>query len=139
MSLNGRSEEAAIRQLQAATMPYEAEQQVLGAVMLDNSVLPRLLARLKPADFSKSAHVLIWQGISDLYERGEPVDLITLCDTLKIRGSLEAAGSESYVSEILAATPTSSHCAYYARRIFEASVRRKLMSASQSIYKQAQD
>lgn len=136
---NGTSEDAAIRALQAATMPVEAEQQVIGAAMLDNSVLPRLLARLKPADFSKAAHGHIWTAISDLAGRGEPADLLTVIDTLRLRGILDDAGGESYVSEILAATPTASHAGYYGRRVIDASIRRKTMTAGQTIYKLAQD
>ena len=79
----------------------EAEQSVLGSLLIDRDAIIHVASFLKPADFYRAAHNLIYQAVLDLYNRREPPDLITLVDELRRNDRLEDAGGESYLSELI--------------------------------------
>lgn len=111
----------------------EAEQSVLGSLLIDRDAVIRVAASLRPLDFYRRAHSLIYEAILNLYNRREPTDLITLVDELDRKGLLDDVGGETYISELIAATPTSVHVEYYARIVTRTAVRRRLIDAGSEI------
>ncbi|MDP9293028.1 MAG: hypothetical protein M3O90_01165 [Actinomycetota bacterium] len=85
----------------------EAEQSVLGAVLLSDTALPALIIdeRLQPEDFYREAHGLIYQAMLDLHTVGEPVDALTLVEHLKQSGLLERAGGRAAVDLLAGSGP----------------------------------
>jgi len=74
---------------------YEAEQSVLGAILLTKKFCSSVTEIISSQDFYREDHREIFEAIMDLYEKGEPIDLITVAEQLKVRGSLEAVGGLS--------------------------------------------
>lgn len=111
----------------------EAEQSVLGALLIDRDAIIRIASFLRASDFYRAAHTYIYEAALALYNRREPADLITLVDELVRRERLEAIGGESYIVELMAATPTSVHVEYYARIVARTAVRRRLIDAGGEI------
>lgn len=111
----------------------EAEQSVLGSLMIDRDAIIRVASYLRPTDFYRRAHALIYEAIVSLYNRREPTDLITLVDELSRNEHLDDAGGESYLAELIAATPTSVHVEYYARIVTRTALRRRLIDAGGEI------
>jgi replicative DNA helicase len=93
----------------------EAEVSVLGAVLQDPAALLKAMEVLRPADFYKEAHRKIFSACIDLFERNEPVDLVTLANELMRRKQLEEVGGTSALSALVDAVPTAANVAYHAR------------------------
>ena len=111
----------------------EAEQSVLGCMLLDKEVVPIIAEILKPEDFYREDHKVIFESIMDLFERAEPVDLITVSDQLKSRGVLQNVGGLEYLTNIAASVPTTANARHYAQIVEEKSMLRKLIKASSYI------
>ena len=111
----------------------EAEQCVLGSILLDNSALNRILDMVTPQDFYKREHQLIFTTMLDLYEKNHPIDLVTLSDALTHREELEAVGGVNYLMELAEVVPSSAHVQHYARIVKEKAVLRHLIRASNDI------
>ncbi|MBU0899425.1 replicative DNA helicase [bacterium] len=111
----------------------EAEVSVLGAMLLDKNAIIKAVEILKEDFFYKTAHGKIYNSIVDLFDKGEPVDLVTLTNSLKKNGDLEKIGGVSYLATILNAVPTSAHIENYLQIIQEKALLRKLISASTEI------
>ncbi len=111
----------------------EAEQSVLGALLIDRDAIIRIATSVKPADFYRTAHRIIYQAVLSLYNRREPTDLVTLVDELSRHERLADAGGESYLTELIAATPTSVHVEYYANIVARTATRRRLIEAGGEI------
>jgi len=111
----------------------EAEQSVLGAMMLDKDAIVTVTELIKGDDFYKEAHKEIFEAIMDLYNRDEPVDLVTLSDELRNRGTLEALGGVSYLSDLTTSGILTSNAKYYAKIVEEKALLRKLINASSEI------
>lgn len=111
----------------------EAEQSVLGSMLLDREVIPVVMEHLKSEDFYREDHKEIFDAIQELSEKGEPVDLITVADKLKSRGTLEATGGLAYLSNIASMVPTTANIKYYVEIVQEKSILRKLISTSSEI------
>ena len=107
----------------------DAEQSVLGAMLESKDAIANVVEILKPPDFYKPAHSLIYETILALNERGEAADAITVADELKRRGSLDSIGGKPYIHGLLEAYPTASSAGYYARIIEEHSLLRQLIEA----------
>jgi replicative DNA helicase len=111
----------------------DAEQSVLGAVLLDNHALNRALELLSPDDFYKEAHRRIFQAILDLYERNEAIDLVTLTETLRRRNDLEGVGGSAYLTELVNVVPTAANISYHAKIVHEKSLLRQLIRTTTDI------
>lgn len=111
----------------------EAEQSLLGGIMLDSSGLPSALEVLKGDEFYKDSHRLIFRVIQDLFEENEPVDLITVTDLLAERKQLESVGGASYVASLTGSVGSSANVAAYAKIISEKSVLRRLIQSANEI------
>jgi replicative DNA helicase len=115
--------------------PYnlEAEQAVLGSMLLDRDAIALVLEVLHPGDFYREPHTLIFTAIMELFERGEPVDIVTVVDALRDKGKLEMVGGTSYIASLAESVPTSTSAVYYSRIVEEKSVLRHLIVAGTKI------
>ncbi len=111
----------------------EAEQSVLGSILLDNNAFLRVLENIAPEDFYKREHQLIFSAMLDLFRRGEPVDLVTISDILTQKGDLDAAGGIEYLMELTETVPSSAHAPHYAKIVREKALLRQLISAANDI------
>jgi replicative DNA helicase len=115
----------------------EAETSVLGAVLLENEALNRVLEILKEDDFYREAHRRIFSAIIHLYEHSEPVDLITLSEVMKTRGDIDAVGGVEYLNSLVNSVPTAANISYYAKIIKEKAILRKLINRATEIVSQS--
>lgn len=111
----------------------EAEQSVLGGLMLDNQALDQVLDKIGSNDFYRIGHRYIFNAIVLLSNESKPFDPITISELLEIRGELEDAGGLMYLAELATVVPSVANIRAYAEIIFERSVLRKLINASQKI------
>ena len=111
----------------------EAEQSVLGSLLIDRDAIIRVASFLRPEDFYSHANELIYRAILDLYNRREPTDFVTLSDELQRRTQYDEAGGLSYLSSLLTAVPTAVHVEFYARIVERASTLRRLIDAGTEI------
>ena len=105
----------------------EAEQSVLGAMLLEKEAIVKAAKILRPEDFYREAHRTIYSAMLSLYDRGEAVDLVTLCEELRRQGSLDDVGGTSYITMLANLVPTTANVEYYARIVEEKSVLRQLI------------
>ena len=114
--------------------PYslEAEQSVLGSMIIDKDAIAAASEVLAGEDFYSDAHREIYDAMLVLYEQGKPVDLITLTETLRQRGTLEGIGA-AYITELSMAVPSTANVKYYIRIVEEKAILRRLIKASNEI------
>jgi replicative DNA helicase len=111
----------------------EAEVSVLGGVLLENEALSRVLEVMGEGDLYREAHRKIFSAMLDLYERSEPVDLITLAEALKKRDALEQVGGIEYLNSLVNSVGTAANISYYAKIVKEKSILRKLINRATEI------
>jgi len=113
----------------------EAEQSVLGAVLLSDTALPALIIdeRLHPEDFYREAHGIVFAAMLELHSGGEPVDALTLVEHLKQAGRLEDAGGRAAIDLLASSVPAVGHVRQYARIVRENAMLRRLLRASYEI------
>lgn len=108
---------------------HEAEQSVLGGMLLSKDAVADVLERLYPGDFYRPAHQSIFEVILDLYGRGEPADAVTVAAELDRRGLLTRIGGAPYLHTLIATVPTAANAGYYADIVSEKAVLRRLVEA----------
>lgn len=108
----------------------EAEKSVLGAILLENDALVKVVSILAPEDFYQPAHQKIMKRVLDMFDRNERIDLLTLSEALLKSGDLEMVGGPPYLMDLLEATPTATTVIYHARIVREKSTLRKLIAIS---------
>ncbi len=111
----------------------EAESAVLGSILIDPDAITQVADYLRPEDFYRDAHRLIYQAAIELYEEHEPADLITLTDELARRGKLDEIGGASYVSSLANLVPTSANVDYYGHIVERTAILRRLIHAAGQI------
>ncbi len=111
----------------------EAEQSVLGSMLIDKDAQLEAAELLNPADFYKDIHGQIFQAIVSLSNRGEPVDLVTVCDELEKQQLLEKVGGAAYLASMADMTPTAAHIRYYAGIVREKALLRNMIRAATNI------
>ena len=111
----------------------DAEQSVLGAVLLDPDAAGRCADLLRPEEFYREAHRRIWEAVLALSERRQAVDVITVGEELGRSGQLEATGGLSYLSDLIASVPATANAPHYARIVAEKALLRDLLRATQEI------
>jgi len=111
----------------------EAEEAVLGALLIDPDAIIRLAPILRPEDFYREKHGWIYDAILVLHERREPVDFLTVCDELERRNQLDEVGGAAFISMLVNAVPTSIHAEHYSRIVERTSIRRRLLEAAGEI------
>ena len=120
----------------AAPVPpqnLDAEESVLGAMMLSPGAIGAVSEILDAGDFYRESHAKIYRAALSLYARGEPVDAITLVDALEERGELEDAGGRIRIHELAALVPAAANAAHYARIVREMATLRGLIRTGQEI------
>jgi replicative DNA helicase len=121
---------------QTAPVPpqnLEAEESVLGAMMLSPGAIGAVSEALDASDFYRESHAVIYRAALALYAKGEPVDAITLVDELEERGDLEGAGGRVRIHELAALVPASANAGHYARIVREMATLRGLIRAGGEI------
>jgi len=111
----------------------EAEQSVLGAMIIDKEAIYVAVEWLSPEDFYKEANREIFEAILSLFNRNEPVDIITLSEELKKRGTLENVGGVSYLTDLSGGVATTSNIKYYCKIVKEKSTLRSLIKTCDEI------
>lgn len=111
----------------------EAEQSVLGSLMLDRDAIIRVADLVKPDDFYKEGHVKIYDAMLELYERREPIDVLSLTNRLREKKCLEEIGGSSYLTTLANAVPSAAHVEHYANIVQSKSTLRKLIHAGSEI------
>ncbi|SDL14495.1 replicative DNA helicase [Natronincola ferrireducens] len=111
----------------------EAEQSVLGAMLMDKESIIVVFEILKAEDFYKEAHKEIFEAVFDVFNREEPVDLITLTEELKKRDTLDAIGGIPYINSLAEGVPITANVKYYADIVEEKATLRRLIKSSEEI------
>lgn len=111
----------------------EAEQSVLGALMLDPEVGSSVFEVLQPEDFYRDNHRQIYLAIRSLFEQGDPIDLVTVAETLRQSGRLDQIGGIATISQIARSVPSAVNCEYYAKIVAEKSLLRQLIRSAGQI------
>ncbi|HWZ65966.1 MAG TPA: replicative DNA helicase [Patescibacteria group bacterium] len=111
----------------------DAEISLLGAILIDETVLTRVGDTLRVDDFYDKRHQHIYDSMLKLYENHQPVDLLTLSDELKKKDRLEIIGGTNYLSELTNLVPTAANAEHYAEIINQKAMRRRLIQASTNI------
>jgi len=117
----------------------EAEQSVLGAMLLDKEAISVAAEILEGEDFYREVHSEIFQAVVSIFNDGEPVDLITLTDRLKSRKTIEAIGGPAYLAKLMDVVPITHNIGYYAKIVKEKSILRKLIKSSNIIVSKCYD
>lgn len=111
----------------------EAEQSVLGALMIEREAISKVTEFLKASDFYREAHRVVFDAILQLYGHNDAVDLITVTETLRKDNKLEAAGGISYVASLANSVPTAANVVYHARIVEEKALLRQLINAATEV------
>jgi replicative DNA helicase len=117
----------------------EAEQSVLGAMMLSKDAIADVVETIRPGDFYRPAHQLIYDAILDLYARGEPADAVTVAAELTRAGQLARAGTATYLHTLISLVPTAANAGYYAQIVAERATLRRLVTAGTRIVQMGYD
>ena len=113
----------------------EAEEAIISAVLIDNDALLEVIETLAAGDFYRSAHQKIYAAIIDLFDKAEPVDLVTLANKLKENGQLEEIGGASYLARLVDAVPLAVNAQHYAKIVHDKASLRRLIEKSNAIVK----
>ena len=111
----------------------EAEQSLLGSLMLGKNVIIQVADFLKPEDFYRKTHQEIYSACLELFQKGEPVDILSVSNRLREKNLLEEIGGNSYLTELINSVPTPSHALNYAKIVHRKGILRNLIDASQEI------
>ncbi|MBP8644906.1 MAG: replicative DNA helicase [Syntrophobacteraceae bacterium] len=111
----------------------EAEQSLLGGILIDNDGLSAAFEVLRGDEFYRDSHRLIFRAIQELFDRNQPIDLVTLADHLGEKQQLEEVGGTSYLASLIEAVPSAANVSVYARIINEKALLRRLIQVSNEI------
>jgi len=117
----------------------QAEQAVLGGILIDSSSIWKVIDILKPDDFYYPKHSKIYSAVLDLVQHKQPVDILTLSDKLKSLGILDEVGGLDYLTYLINTVPSAFNIYNYAKIVVDKKIRRQLISASNEIFDQAFD
>lgn len=121
----------------------EAEEAVLGSLLIDPDAVIKVASFLEPDDFYREKNSWIYQAILDLHERREPADFVTLVDELERRDQLQQVGGAAYITSLINSVPTAVHVEHYAHIVERTATLRRLIAAAGQIaalaYEEAED
>ena len=115
----------------------EAEQSVIGAMIIDKSAIAQVFEKLNEDDFYRDGHKVIYKAIREMYAKDMAVDLVTILEYLKTTDMLDKAGGVTYISELSSSVPTTANLSSYIKIVEEKSTLRKLIKASTSIIEES--
>ena len=130
---NPRPIDPEIAALRTPPHSTEAEQAVLGGLMLDNSAFDRVADLLREEDFYRHDHRLIWRQIARMIERSQPADVVTVLESLQTNGHADEAGGLPYLNALATETPSAANIRRYAEIVRDRGVLRRLISTSDEI------
>lgn len=111
----------------------EAEESLLGALLIDKEAVSKVIDQLKPDDFYKDSYRIIFEAIVDLYAKHEPIDVLSVASRLGERGQLEAIGGRSVLASLSNSVPTAANVAHYAEIVQRKATLRRLIAAGTTI------
>jgi replicative DNA helicase len=111
----------------------DAEQAVLGALLVSGDGVSRVVDVLEPEYFYRKAHQVIYAGVLDLYEKNEPIDIVTMSAHLQDQGKLELVGGRLYITDLSRSVATTANLEYYAKLVQEKALLRSLIKAGTEI------
>ncbi len=111
----------------------EAEKSVLGALMIDKDAIIKVANLVREDDFYRDDHGLIYTAMTELYEKREPIDVLSLSNRLEEKNQLDSVGGSSYLTELVNSVPSSSNIVHYAKVVQKKSTLRKLILAASEI------
>jgi len=111
----------------------EAEQSLLGALLIDKDAVIRVADLVRPDDFYRQTHADVYQAMLDLFSKREPIDLLSLGNRLDEKSLLEQVGGRAYLMELTTVVPTAAHVTHYASIIQKKATLRRLLSAASDI------
>lgn len=117
----------------------EAEQAVLGSLLIDPDAIVKVSTTLRDVDFYREPHQWIFRALLALHERREPADFVTLVDELERNEQLEEIGGPAYITQLINSTPTAIYADYYARIVERTATLRRLIGAANQIAELAYD
>ena len=117
----------------------EAEQAVLGSLLIDPDAIVKIASFLRPKDFYRERHAWLYEAMFSLHERHEPLDFITVVDELERRGQIEEIGGPAFIADLISTTPTAMYVDFYARIVERTAVLRRLITAATEIVELAYD
>lgn len=120
-------------ELRVPPQNLDAEQAVLGAILLDNAALNKAVELITDEDFYRGAHRGVYQAMVELLERNEVVDQVTLTEFLKTKGQLDSVGGAAYVAELVQAVPSASNIRYHCKIVREKALLRGLIRTATEI------
>jgi len=115
----------------------EAEEAVLGSILIDPSVVNDVMEILRNNDFYSKKHQALFTVMERLYERGDPIDILSVCEELKKSGQMKFVGSDLDVAKLAETVPTSAHVMHYAKIVRDKSILRSLIEAGRNIVESA--
>lgn len=130
-------------ELRVPPQNIEAERSVLGALMLDKDAIIKIANLIRLGDFYRDDHNLIYEAMVELYEKREPIDVLSLSNRLEEKNELDKIGGSSYLTSLVNSVPSSSNIEHYAKVVQKKSTLRKLIAAASEIaelgYKESED
>ncbi|HEV7733382.1 MAG TPA: replicative DNA helicase [Candidatus Binatia bacterium] len=117
----------------------DAEESVLGGILLDNHAIDRVTEQVRVDDFYREAHRKIFRAMLSLSERNEPADLVTLAEVLRARGELTDVGGSAYLAELAERVPTAANVGNYAKIVREKAICRNLITTATAIAQRGYD
>ncbi len=111
----------------------EAEQCVLGGILIEDRAILKVIETISPEDFYKEAHAIIYRAMLDLFDRNEPQDIVAVSNLLKSKGLLDQVGGAAYLGELAETVPVASNIAYYAKIVRDKAVLRRLIQKTSDI------
>lgn len=111
----------------------EAEQSVLGCLMLEKDAIIKIADVLRVGDFYKDIHNTVYEAMLDLYERREPLDVLSISNKLDEKKKLEKVGGSSYIASLVSTVPSASHIVHYAKVVQKKALLRRLIDAATEI------
>ncbi len=112
---------------------YEAEESVLGGILIDGEALIKIADLLEPDDFYRDRHGLVYTAMIDLYQKSEPIDVLSVVNRLKEKQQLDSVGGEVAVAHLATVVPTAGNVAHYAKIVKKTATLRRLISAAATV------
>src|SRR3989344_2826704 len=117
----------------------EAEESVLGALLLDREAASDVAEFLRSEHFYKPANGLVYEAMLELYSQREPIDVVTVANRLKKNKALDKVGGAGYLTDLAGKVPTAAHAEHYGRIVKDAATKRSLISAASVLTESAFD
>src|SRR5512141_2903333 len=126
-------DEVAPSTVQAQPHSRQAEEAVLGAILIDSEAYFNVAQFLRPDDFYIVRNRWVWEAFTRLHERRAPIDYLTVCEDLEQQGQLAELGGPAYIMSLINQTPTSLNAEAYGHLVEESSVRRRMLQAANDL------